>query len=131
MFTETTNNITVNVLPVYIDEQSDPENNRYFWAYRIVIENYSGKTVQLLSRYWHITDANGHVEEVRGEGVVGEQPILADGEEYAYTSGCPLTTSSGIMKGHFTMREEITRHQFEIEVPAFSLDLPDLNPILN
>lgn len=130
MFTETTQNITVNVLPVYIDERSDPENNQYFWAYRIVIENNSGKTVQLISRYWHITDANGRIEEVRGEGVVGEQPIMKDGEEYAYTSGCPLTTPSGIMKGCYTMCKD-TGEKFEIKIPAFSLDLPDLSPSLN
>ena len=130
MFTETTHQITVSVLPVYIDERSDPENSRYFWAYRVLIENRSGNTVQLLSRYWHITDGNGQIEEVQGKGVVGEQPVIKDGEDYSYTSGCPLTTPSGIMKGSYIMRSE-PMSEFEVAIPAFPLDLPDLNPSLN
>ena len=79
--------------------------------------------MQLLSRYWHITDANGRVEEVSGAGVVGEQPELNPGDSYQYTSGCPLTTPSGIMVGRYTMRDEAGQ-MFDVAIPAFSLDLP-------
>lgn len=130
MFKATTHGITVNVLPVYIDERSDPQSSQYFWAYRISIENASGKTVQLLSRYWHITDAIGRVEEVQGDGVVGEQPVIPEGETYNYTSGCPLQTPSGIMSGNYTMVDQ-AGNRFEIEIPAFPLDLPDHKPSLN
>ena len=130
MYKATTHGITVTAMPVYIDERSDPETSQYFWAYRISIENQSGKTVQLLSRYWHITDANGRVEEVRGEGVVGEQPVLKNGETYNYTSGCPLSTSSGIMVGNYLMTDNAD-NRFEIEIPAFPLDLPDYKPSIN
>ncbi len=130
MYHATTHSITVSVMPVYIDERSDPDENRFFWAYRVLIENGSDKTVQLTHRYWSITDANGHVEEVRGPGVVGEQPILQPGDRHEYTSGCPLTTPSGIMVGHYTMRDE-AGSEFEVDIPAFSLDLPGIEPTFN
>lgn len=130
MFEATTRGILVNVMPVYIDERSDPATSQYFWAYRVIITNNSGETVQLLSRYWHITDGEGRVEEVQGEGVIGEQPTIRDGGNFAYTSGCPLTTPSGIMVGRYTMLAK-NGETFEVDIPAFSLDLPDLNPSLN
>lgn len=130
MFKATTQGVTVTVMPVYIDERSDPASSNYFWAYRVMIENGSGQTLQLISRYWHITDSNGRVEEVRGEGVIGEQPVLADGENFSYTSGCPLKTPSGIMTGHYMMQDD-NGIMHEIEIPAFPLDLPDLSPSLN
>ncbi len=130
MFEATTRGILVNVMPVYIDERSDPATSQYFWAYRVIITNNSGETVQLLSRYWHITDGEGRVEEVRGDGVVGVQPTIKNGENFAYSSGCPLTTPSGIMIGSYTMLGN-GDERFEIDIPAFSLDLPDLNPSLN
>jgi len=117
-------------MPVYIDERSEPEKNQYFWAYRVKIENQGKLTLQLVSRYWHITDASGNIEEVSGTGVVGEQPILKPGESFEYTSGCPLPTSSGIMVGKYTMVDE-NGGELEIAVPAFSLDLPDDNPVYN
>lgn len=117
-------------MPVYIDDRSDPKNSRYFWAYRVIIDNQSGGTLQLLTRYWHITDSNGKVEEVSGDGVIGEQPILADGEEFNYTSGCLLTTSSGIMLGHYNMQDDDGK-MHKISIPAFPLDLPDLSPSIN
>jgi ApaG protein len=95
-----------------------------------MIENNSGEEAQLVSRYWRITDSNGHVEEVEGEGVVGEQPRIAAGDSYSYTSGCPLRTPSGIMSGRYTMRNR-SRGYFEVEIPAFPLDLPDNDPVLN
>ena len=118
-----TQNIVVEVEPFYLRDRSDPDENRYVWAYRVTIENRSDSFVQLLSRYWHITDANGRVEEVSGAGVVGEQPELNPGDSYQYTSGCPLTTPSGIMVGRYTMRDEAGQ-MFDVAIPAFSLDLP-------
>lgn len=130
MFKAETNGIIVNVMPVYIDEQSNPAASRYFWAYRVSIENHSADTVQLLSRYWRITDATGRIDEVRGDGVVGEQPVIAPGGEYTYTSGCPLMTPSGIMMGSYKMKKNSGK-VFEVAIPAFSLDLPDQKPSLN
>ena len=130
MFEALTNNVLVTVMPVYIDERSAPEESRYFWAYRISIENKSPLSVQLLSRHWQIVDGIGNVEEVNGEGVVGEQPVIAAGDTYEYTSGCPLNTPSGFMRGTYQMIDE-EGLEFEAEIPAFPLDLPDLNPILN
>lgn len=130
MYNAETNQIRVSVMPVYIDERSDPDAGKHFWAYRIVITNDGKRTVQLLSRYWQIVDSNGHMEEVRGAGVVGEQPILNPGDSYEYTSGCPLNAPSGFMRGSYTM---VTNNgeQFEVEIPAFPLDLPDEKPVLN
>ncbi len=130
MFKETTHGVTVTVMPVYIDERSNPQNSEYFWAYRVAIENNSGNTLQLLRRYWYITDSNGRIDEVRGDGVIGEQPFIENGQEYSYSSGCPLTAPSGIMVGHYTMQNE-EGSELEIAVPAFALDLPDLSPVIN
>ena len=130
MYRQVTNEIAVSVEPIYLDGQSVPDESRYVWAYRIVIENNSGSTVQLQSRYWRIVDGNGRVEEVRGPGVVGEQPILNPGDSYTYSSGCPLTTPSGTMVGRYQMRGEDGR-QFEIGIPAFSLDIPGEKRVLN
>ena len=130
MYQESTNEISVSVLPVYIDERSDPERGLFFWAYRVVIKNNSMQSVQLINRYWHITNANGGVEEVRGAGVVGEQPVLPPGESFEYTSGCPLPTPSGIMVGHYEMKTE-SGDMIKIAIPAFSLDHPDANPVIN
>lgn len=117
-------------MPVYIDEKSDPQNHMYFWAYRVSIENLGKRTVQLVSRYWHITNALGEIEEVKGTGVVGEQPILKSGDKFEYTSGCPLNTTSGIMSGSYTMIFE-DKSEMVVTIPAFSLDLPDDNPVYN
>lgn len=125
-----TNGIEVEVEPFYLEDRSDPSAGRYVWGYRVTIDNQSDQFVQLLSRYWHITDGNGRVEEVRGEGVVGEQPELNPGDSYQYTSGCPLPTPSGIMAGRYTMRND-RDETFEIAIPAFSLDLPDSRRTVN
>ena len=130
MYREETRQISVSVLPVYIDERSSPEEDRYFWAYQVTIENHGDTTVQLLSRYWHIVDANGEVEEVRGPGVVGEQPLLRPGDSFEYTSGCPLATPSGFMRGSYTMTDE-DGNRFDVAIPAFPLDLPDAGAVLN
>ena len=123
MDTATTRDITVRVEPKFLDEQSDPATDQYFWLYSITIENGGAETVQLLNRHWIITNALGHVEEVQGPGVVGEQPVLGPGERFEYTSGCPLKTPSGIMAGTYEMAGT-DGPLFEIEIPAFSLDSP-------
>lgn len=123
MYTATTNHIKVSVKPVYLEGQSTPDEYHFVWAYQVKIENQSEATVQLINRYWKITDAFGRVQEVRGEGVVGEQPVLKPGQSFEYTSGTPLPTSSGIMLGRYEMQNE-TGERFEIDVPAFSLDIP-------
>jgi ApaG protein len=130
MYRAVTRNIAVKVEPFYLDDRSDPAENRYVWAYRVTIDNQSNDFVQLLSRYWHITDGIGRVEEVRGAGVVGEQPELNPGDSYQYTSGCPLTTPSGIMVGHYTMKNN-RGELFDIAIPAFSLDIPSKTRTVN
>lgn len=130
MYSAVTRNIAVRVEPFYLENQSEPAENRYVWAYRITIDNRSDEAVKLLSRYWHITDGKGHVEEVSGAGVVGEQPDLGPGDSYQYTSGCPLTTPSGIMVGRYTMKND-RGELFEIDIPAFSLDVPGRPRSLN
>ena len=130
MYSAVTRDIEVTVEPFYLAERSEPEDNRFVWGYRITIDNQSDERVKLLSRYWHITDGAGRVEEVRGPGVVGDQPDLNPGDSYQYTSGCPLSTPSGIMVGRYTMRDSGGK-QFDIDIPAFSLDLPGKRRSLN
>jgi ApaG protein len=130
MYNAVTRQISVTVTPYFIEEQSDPDDNHFVWAYQVNIENQGAETVQLLSRYWQITDAHGQVQEVRGEGVVGEQPVLHPGESFEYTSGTPLSTPSGIMAGRYQM-ETKGGEGFEIEIPAFSLDSPYQRTSLN
>ncbi|MFW0776662.1 MAG: Co2+/Mg2+ efflux protein ApaG [Rickettsiales bacterium] len=124
MYSCTTRNISVTVIPQYLADQSEPEDAHYVWAYTIQLENMGEETVQLINRHWHITDGNGVVQEVHGEGVIGEQPVLEPGDTYQYTSGVPLTTSSGIMKGHYEMQVD-EKEMFLVEIPAFSLDTPE------
>ena len=123
MYSAVTREIRVEVEPIYLKDQSEPDDGQFVWAYRVQIENEGAETVQLLTRYWHITDGLGRVQEVRGAGVVGEQPVLNPGESYEYTSGTPLTTPSGIMKGTYRMKTP-GGEKFDIEIPAFSLDSP-------
>ena len=130
MYRAVTRSIEVQVQPFYMEEQSDPSEKHYVWGYRITIDNQSDELVQLLSRYWQITDESGHVKEVRGDGVIGEQPELSPGDSYQYTSGCPLSTPSGIMVGHYTMRNK-RGEKFDIAIPAFSLDLPGTRRTVN
>jgi ApaG protein len=130
MYRAVTRQIEVTVEPNFAPEQSSAERYPYFWSYTIVITNTGEETVQLRSRHWIITDATGRQEEVRGEGVVGEQPVLAPGERFEYTSGVPLSTASGFMTGRYQMVNE-SGETFEIEVPTFSLDSPDTRRVLN
>jgi ApaG protein len=123
MYERSTRGIRVAVKPAFLDDQSDPEEPRYLWSYTVTIENKGAETVQLLSRYWHITDGAGRVQEVRGPGVVGAQPVLAPGQTFQYTSGCPLKTASGFMMGKYQMRAA-SGEAFEADIPAFLLESP-------
>lgn len=123
MYEATTDGIKVTVRPMFLEEQSEPSDNHYVWAYHVTIENLGDRTVQLVNRHWRITDAKGIVQEVRGPGVVGEQPVLASGESFEYTSGTPLSTPSGVMMGTYQM-EGPNGAMFDVTVPAFSLDSP-------
>jgi ApaG protein len=130
MYRAVTRQIEVTVEPNFMPGRSSVEKGEYFWSYTIVITNNGAETVQLQSRYWLITDASGRKQEVRGRGVVQEQPVLAPGERFEYTSGVPLPTASGFMTGRYQMVSE-SGEQFEIEVPTFSLDSPDSKRVLN
>ena len=123
MYTSTTRSIRVSVEPTFLDDQSSPTDDHYVWAYQVKIENDGSETVQLVNRHWRITDARGRMQEVQGEGVVGEQPTLQPGQAFEYTSGTPLGTPSGIMAGSYEM-ENTDGERFDIEIPAFSLDSP-------
>tara|TARA_E500000178_G_scaffold320601_1_gene343827 strand:+ start:987 stop:1367 length:381 start_codon:yes stop_codon:yes gene_type:complete len=122
--------ILINVEPTYLEEHSDPFEDSYLWAYRVIIKNNSEQTVKLISRHWKIFDSNGSYREVKGKGVVGEQPVLEPGEEFEYTSGTPLKTTSGMMHGSYLM-QNFEGEEFEVNIPPFSLDIPDRNKTLN
>jgi ApaG protein len=130
MYRQTTNNIIIEVRAVFLEDQSSAAENRFVWAYQVTISNGGDKSVQLLNRHWRITDALGRMQEVRGAGVVGEQPVIHPGESYEYTSGTPLTTPSGIMVGSYEMMDEDGDH-FDAAIPAFSLDSPHDRPAVN
>ena len=125
-----TREIAVSVEPTYLETRSSPDSSQYIWAYRVVIENQGRETVQLLSRHWMITNARGELTEVKGPGVVGEQPVLKPGESFVYTSGAPLNTPSGMMGGAYQMESE-NGERFDIEIPTFWLDRPDLGVFMN
>ncbi|ANY78172.1 Co2+/Mg2+ efflux protein ApaG [Microvirga ossetica] len=130
MYQAVTRGISVTVTPRYMPEESSPDQGRYFFAYTVEIINGSLDRVQLRSRYWRITDEHGHVQEVRGAGVVGEEPVLGPGESFSYTSGCPLPTPSGTMQGTYLM-ETAGGETFDAEIPAFSLDIPRTKRVLH
>jgi ApaG protein len=124
MYSKTTRNVKITVIPVYLEDQSDPDGHHYVWAYTVQLENTGEEKIKLINRHWHITDATGAVQEVRGAGVVGEQPVLNSGDSFQYTSGAALRTPSGIMKGNYEMETDLYE-RFLVEIPAFSLDSPD------
>jgi ApaG protein len=130
MYRAVTRHIEVVVTPRFVADRSSPENNYFFWAYTISITNNGAETVQLKTRHWRITDANGRRQEVRGAGVVGEEPVLKAGESFEYTSGVPLQTPSGFMVGSYGMVGASGEH-FDIEVPAFSLDSAESKRTIN
>ena len=123
LYEKVTRNICVSVRTFYLEEQSAPDRDHFVWAYRVNIENRGPETVQLLNRHWRITDKLGRVQEVKGSGVVGEQPVLAPGESFQYTSGCPLRTSSGVMRGTFAM-VSADGETFDVEIAPFALHEP-------
>jgi len=125
-----TRGIIVSVEPTYLESRSSPDTSQYFWAYRVTIENQGLETVHLLSRHWMISNARGELTEVKGPGVVGEQPVLKPGESFEYTSGAPLDTPTGMMGGAYQMESE-SGERFDIEIPTFSLDRPNQRVFLN
>ena len=129
-YTEVTKNIRVSVNTNFLSDQSDTENNLWVWSYHILIENNGNDKVQLIDRYWKITDATGIIKEVKGSGVIGEQPTIKPGEFFEYTSGTPLNKSSGFMSGNYRMINE-NNESFFIDIPVFSLDIPSIQKILN
>ena len=123
MYERITRGIKIIVRPQYLENQSKPDEGHFVWAYTITVENHGRDTVTLKTRYWKITDATGKVQEVRGAGVVGEQPTLKPGDSFQYTSGCPLKTPSGFMVGAYQMQTG-AGEMINVEIPAFSLDSP-------
>jgi ApaG protein len=130
MYETVTRDIRVRVSPHFLEQESDPDEGKYFWAYTVDIINEGRETVQLNARHWRITDETGHIEEVRGPGVVGEQPVIRPGASFTYTSGCPLPTPSGIMVGSYKMTTD-DGDVFTVAIPAFSLDSPHGKRCLN
>ena len=130
MYEAVTHRVKVTVEPTFEPDRSDPDDRRYFWRYSIEIANLGDKPVTLMERHWRITDAEGRQQEVRGPGVVGEQPTIEPGQAFRYTSGCPLTTPSGMMVGEYRMVDSDGR-SFKVSIPAFSLDSPEGKRVLN
>jgi ApaG protein len=130
MYRAVTRNIEVVVTPRFVADRSSLENNYFFWTYTISITNKGTETVQLKTRHWRITDAHGRRQEVRGAGVIGEEPVLKAGEAFEYTSGVPLQTSSGFMTGSYGMVTVGGEH-FDVDIPAFSLDSSEANRTIN
>jgi ApaG protein len=130
LYRAVTRQIEVKAKPRFLPERSSPENGYFFWAYTITLINHSRQTVQLKTRHWRITDAQGRLQEVRGDGVVGEQPVLKPGENFEYTSGVPLPTPSGFMTGTYGM-VSASGENFDVEIPAFSLDIPQRERTIN
>jgi ApaG protein len=120
MPTQTTEGIRVSVHAEYVADASNPEENEYLFAYHITITNEGDEPAQLMSRHWQIKDAYNNVEEVRGEGVIQQQPMLEPGESFSYTSGCPLPTEWGTMRGTYEMIR-LTGENFEVAIPPFAL----------
>ena len=130
MYEKITRNISVFVEPQYLENQSNPAEGKFVWSYTIIVRNSGAETVKLLTRHWVITDGMGRKQDVRGDGVVGEQPVLQPKTQFQYTSGCPLTTSSGVMEGSYGMINQKGEH-FEVDIPAFSLDSPHIKHSVN
>jgi ApaG protein len=130
MYIKSTRDIRILVEPQFAEQQSKPADHKYIWTYRIIIENRSNDTVQLLARHWQITDSNGNTQDVKGEGVVGKQPTLPPGTKFEYESGCPLSTPSGFMMGSYQMVNRLGE-KFDVEIPPFSLDSPHDVRVIN
>jgi ApaG protein len=131
MFEQETAGMRVRVEPQFLADESEPEENRFVWAYTIEIENCSEDSVQLVARSWRITDANGVTQEVHGHGVVGQQPVIAPGSTFSYTSAAPLAAPSGVMLGTYAMVRVEDGAPFDIAVPCFALDSPHQTRLAN
>lgn len=125
-----TNKIEVKARPEYIDSQFGTLNSLYIWAYHIRIENKSNKVIQLLSRYWRIVDEKGNIQEVVGEGVIGEKPLIAPMSHFEYSSGVHLRYPSGIMSGYYEIKDEDNKKS-KVMIPSFSLDIGTIKATLN
>jgi ApaG protein len=130
MYEQETSGMVVRVAPQFLPEESAPDEGRFVWAYTIEIENRSTDSVQLLSRFWRITDENGLTQEVRGPGVIGQQPIIGPGQSVRYTSAAPLAAPSGVMGGAYSMQRE-NGEAFDVAVPLFALDSPHISKLAN
>ena len=129
-YTTTTGDLTVRVAPHFLPDQSDPDRGYFVWAYHVRVENHGTASVRLMARHWLITDGDGRVEEVAGDGVVGVQPLIPPGGAYDYVSGCPLATRHGRMEGRYKMMAE-DGARFSIDIPAFVLELPGDRPAVH
>ncbi len=130
MYKAVTRGIRVTVEPRYVEEESQPDKRKFFFAYTVEITNMTTERVQLRSRHWRIVDGDGKVQEVKGAGVVGKQPVLGPGETFTYTSGCPLGTPDGTMQGDYTMIDA-QGETFRAEIPPFSLDAPFVKRVVH
>lgn len=130
-FEAQTDGIVVRATPTFLPEESAPDEDRFVWAYTIEIENTTGATVQLLTRHWRLTDSDGRTQEVRGEGVVGEQPVIPPGGRFQYTSAAPLSAPSGVMSGSYGMVRVSDGARFAIATPVFPLDSPHARRLAN
>jgi ApaG protein len=130
MYKAVTRGIRVAVTPRFVEEESSPDEGRFFFAYTVEITNLNTERVQLRARYWRIVDGQGQLQEVRGAGVVGKQPVLGPGETFTYTSGCPLNTPDGTMEGVYIM-VGADGQTFEATIPAFSLDSPHIKRVMH
>ncbi len=129
-YVATTENIQITVWPEFIDSKSSILGDLFIWAYHVRIDNQSLEAVKITNRYWRIIDEKGIVQEVMGEGVIGEQPLIAAGSSYQYNSGVHLRYPSGIMTGHYQM-QKANGGFFNAKIPTFSLDVPSIKPVIN
>lgn len=123
LFEQRTGDIVVRVEPEYLAEQSSPSDGRFIWAYTVEIDNQSADDLRVTGRYWHIADSRGQVQEVRGQGVIGEKPVVKAGEQFRYTSGAPLSAPSGMMSGSYRVQPE-SGEAYDVDIPVFVLDSP-------
>lgn len=131
MYEQETAGMVVRVEPNFLAEESRPDEGRYVWAYTIEIENRTADPVKLVSRFWRITDENGLTQEVRGDGVIGQQPVIGPGQSFRYTSATPLAAPSGVMMGAYSMQRTGNGEAFDIDVPLFALDSPHQTRLAN
>ncbi len=129
-YVATTDNVQISVWPEFLDSKLNAGNDLFIWAYHVRIDNNSAESLKLLNRYWRIIDEKGGVQEVNGEGVIGEKPLIEAGKSYQYTSGVHLNYPSGVMTGHYQMRKN-DGTLFNAKIPTFSLDAPSVKKVLN